>query len=295
MVEVLEPDWAPVDAPCCGSSDTFFQPVEFIRAHASCNGKRHVDVRYRPTCFSVIEAPRRNAGYSTLIHLAIDSYEREERMPFSGLEGDGSLLDQETTEKSFSTHHCAGEVGIRPAMRRCLEDEAQRHTQTTVRRSLGQNNAYFSEVREKLEEWADDMVLTAENALLETNEQIKALRCQVRQANTLTEQCEIYEKIQRIERNRPRERQGIFKAEDEIIEQHDKVIDSMEPRLTHRTETETPFTICRAVKRAGQRSHEECTETRPHRLEHANWTLAGRALCHSRLSARVRVEAVGHS
>lgn len=82
------------------------------------------------------------------------------------------------------------------------------------------------------------MSLSAEKALLDTKEQIKALRRQARQAVTLTEQHEIQEKIRTLERRHRRQRQEIFKAEDEIIEKRDRLIDSLE-RLQQRTETET--------------------------------------------------------
>jgi regulator of sirC expression with transglutaminase-like and TPR domain len=45
-----------------------------------------------------------------------------------------------------------------------------------VSRSLEQNSVHFNQAREKLEKWADDMVLSAEKALSDTKEQIKALR-----------------------------------------------------------------------------------------------------------------------
>ena len=69
-------------------------------------------------------------------------------------------------------------------------------------------------------------------------------RRQAQQAVTLTEQHEIQEKIQKLER---RQRQEIFKAEDEIIEKRDQLIDSLERQLAQRTETETLFTIRWAV------------------------------------------------
>ena len=106
---------------------------------------------------------------------------------------------------------------------------------------------HFNEAREKLERWADDMVLSAEKALLDIKEQIKALRRQARQAVTLAEQHEIQEKIQKLERQQRRQRQEIFKAEDEIIEKRDQLIDSLERRLAQRVETETLFTIRWAV------------------------------------------------
>ena len=209
------------------------------------------DVTNHPTRLSVIEALRGKAGYLILTRLTIQSYEREERMLFSGFDEAGGSLDQETIEKLFScagrTTPGEGEVVIPAAAKQQLQEEAQRHTQATVSRSLEQNNKHFNEARDKLETWADDMVLSAEKALLATKEQIKTLRRQARQATTLSEQREIQQKIQKLERQQRRQRQEIFNAEDEIIEKRDQLIDSLERRLAQQTEAETLFTIRWAV------------------------------------------------
>ena len=210
------------------------------------------DVTNHPTRLHVIEALRGKTGYLTLTHLSIDSYEREEYLLFSGFDEIGLSLDQETMEKLFG---CAGQIaphsdgdGTLPAaVRQRLDGDSERHSRATVSRSLEQNNTHFNEAREKLERWADDMVLSAEKALLDTKEQIKALRRQARQAPTLAEQHEIQEKLQKLERRQRRQRQEIFKAEDEIIEKRDQLIDSLERRLAQRVETATLFTIRWAV------------------------------------------------
>ena len=59
-------------------------------------------VTNHPMRLHVIEALRGNAGYLTLTRLAIDSYEREEYLLFSGFDEAGVSLDQETMEKLFS-------------------------------------------------------------------------------------------------------------------------------------------------------------------------------------------------
>ena len=46
--------------------------------------------------------------------------------------------------------------------------------------ALEQNKTHFNAAREKLEQWADDMVLSAEKVLLDTKEQIKAMRRRAR-------------------------------------------------------------------------------------------------------------------
>ena len=202
------------------------------------------DVTNHPTRLHVIEALRGKSGFLTLARLAIDSYEREEYLLFSGFDETGASLDQEIMEKLFG---CAGNLdrGNAPPdpARQRLKAEAERHAKATLSRSLEQNSAHFNQAREKLENWADDMVRSAEKALRDTKEQIKNLRRQARQAATLEEQREIQENFQKLERQQRRQRQEIFKVEDEIIEKRDALIESLERRLVQRQQVEHLFTI----------------------------------------------------
>ena len=201
------------------------------------------DVTNHTTRLHVIEALRGKSGFLTLVKLQIDSYEREEYLLFSGFDDEGDSLDQETMEKLFG---CDGRVDgdtLPAPVQQRLTAEAERHAKATISRSLEQNSVHFNQAREKLEKWADDMVLSAEKALLDTKEQIKALRRQARQAVTLEEQHQIQESIQKLERQQRRQRQEIFSVEDEIIVKRDALIDSLEKRLAQRTQTETLFTI----------------------------------------------------
>lgn len=206
------------------------------------------DISRHPTRIAVVEALRGQRGYLTLTRLTIASYEREEHLLFSGFTDAGAALDPETMEKLFQCGgHVAGTATIPDTVSRRLAAESERHAQATLSRSLEQNNRYFHEAREKLERWADDMVLSAEKALADTKEQIKALRRQARQATTLAEQHAIQEKLQKLERQQRRQRQEIFRIEDEIMEKRDQLIDQLEQRLVQRTQAETLFTIRWAV------------------------------------------------
>lgn len=71
---------------------------------------------------------------------------------------------------------------------------------------------------------------------------------QARQAVTLEEQHEIQQQIQKLEKQQRRQRQDIFKAEDEIMEKRDQLIDQIEKRLTQRTTTDALFPIRWTVK-----------------------------------------------
>ena len=206
------------------------------------------DVSQHPARIHAVEALRGKSGFLTLTRLVVESYEREEYLLFSGFDAAGASLDQETMEKLFG---CAGEVSgdasIPPAEQQRLTAESGRHAKATVSRSLEQNNVHFHAARERLEKWADDMVLSAEKALADTKEQIKALRRQARQAVTLEEQHAIQQQVQKLEKQQRRQRQDIFKAEDEIMEKRDSLIESLERRLAQTTATDALFTIRWAV------------------------------------------------
>lgn len=202
------------------------------------------DVSHYPAHIHAVEALRGKSGFLTLARLVVESYEREEYLLFSGFDNSGASLDQETMEKLFlCSGKAIGNAVIPSAVRERLEADARRHDKAIVSRSLELNSVHFNQAREKLEKWADDMVLSAEKALADTKEQIKALRRQARQAATLEEQHEIQQQIQKLEKQQRRQRQDIFKVEDEIMEKRDTLIESLERRLSQKTESERLFTI----------------------------------------------------
>ena len=121
------------------------------------------------------------------------------------------------------------------------------HADAAVAVSLEKNNRLFNEERERLEKWADDMVLAAEKDLKDTKEQIKALKRQARIATTLDDQNTIQRKTQELERKQRRQRQEIFDLEDQIAEKRDQLIDTLQKRMSQKTKTTGLFTIRREV------------------------------------------------
>ena len=196
-----------------------------------------------------VEVLRGKKGFLTLTRLVVESYEREEYLLFSGFDENGVSLDQETMEKLFiCPGSMVGNFEIPAAVKTRLVAESEQHAKATVSCSLEQNSVHFNHAREKLEKWADDMVLSVEKALADTKEQIKAQRRQARQAVTLDEQHAIQQQIQKLEKQQRRQRQEIFKVEDEIMEKRDTLIASLERRLAKNSATEELFTIRWAVQ-----------------------------------------------
>jgi hypothetical protein len=206
------------------------------------------NVNDHPARLHLVEALRGKHGYLALTALAIESYEREEYLLFSAIDDQGLTLDQETCEKLFNcTAENTGLANIPNSITQRLAAEAERHGKATISQSLEANNRHFNEAREKLEKWADDLVLAAEKALKDTKEQIKICQRQARVAISLDEQHEIQQKIQKLEKQQRRQRHEIFQVEDSIIEKRDALVDSLERRLAQKTESARLFTIEWAV------------------------------------------------
>jgi superfamily II DNA/RNA helicase len=203
------------------------------------------DVTQHPMRLHQVEVLKGKRGYLTLILLTIDSFDREEYLLFSAIDDQGTAVEQETCEKLFSCMATSNSVAVEipQQITQRLTAAVQRHIQATISKSLETNNRFFNEAREKLEKWADDMVLAAEKALKDTKEQIKIQKRQARLADNLDEQHEIQKIIQKLEKQQRRQRQEIFQVEDSIIEKRDALIATLERRLSQKTKSSSLFTI----------------------------------------------------
>jgi len=206
--------------------------------------KLNFDVSHYPVKLSMIEALKGQSGWLNLQHLAIDSIDREEYLLFSAFTDSGKSLDQESCERLF---HCSATVepldGVPEDAINRLTVETSVHAEAAVACSLEDNNRLFSEERERLEKWAEDMVVAAEKELADTKAQIKAIRRQSRLATTLDEQNDLQQKLTALEKKQRKQRQQIFEVEDQIAEKRDKLIDGLQKRMSQKTKIKSLFTI----------------------------------------------------
>jgi ERCC4-related helicase len=206
------------------------------------------DVGGHTAHIAAVESLKGKRGWLALQRLQIDSFEREEYLLFSAFDESGRSIGQETCEKLFRCD-ASVESAVEPILDASerLEREAERHAAATITHSLETNNRFFLEERERLERWADDMVVSAEKELADTKAQIRAANREARLSRTLEEQHAVQEKVRDLEREMRRQRQRIFDVEDDIMAKRDQLILSLERRLSQRTASERLFTIQWAV------------------------------------------------
>lgn len=201
------------------------------------------DYSSNPTRISVSDRLRGKCGWLTLEHLTVTSFNATESLLFSAMLDDGQTLDQETCEKLFSVQAVGKptRVGDNPPQR--LAANAARLAQARIAELLEANQRLFNEEREKLEKWADDKLLAAEEGLRDTKAHIAQLKRDARKAATLDAQSAVQNELRELERRQRRQRQDIFAVEDEITERRDALIEQLERRLQQHTESRTLFTL----------------------------------------------------
>lgn len=192
---------------------------------------------------SVIERLRGMSGWLTLARLEVIAFETTEALLFSGLTDDGQVLDQETCEKLMAIPAAGKPTPLSANVPETLLANSQRAVAATIAQVLEANQRLFNEERDKLERWADDKLLAAEEALKNTKARIAQLKRDARKAATLQEQDGIQRELSELERKQRRLRQEIFAVEDEIIAKRDELIASLQQRLQEKTSSETLFSI----------------------------------------------------
>ena len=110
-------------------------------------------------------------------------------------------------------------------------------------RALDENDQYFQHEREKLEHWADDQILAAEQSLVDTKIRIHDTKRRARIAETVEEQRQLQEQLKTLERQQRRQRQEIFTVEDGIEARRDQLIEALEKRLKQKTLVHPLFRI----------------------------------------------------
>ena len=218
--------------------------VERAKTSVTPPAELHFDVTRHPTRLAAVEALKGRSGWLTLTRLVVETFAVEDYLLFNGFADDGTPLDDELCERLFRLHarvHGADAPSELWAAR--LAQNRERTVQATLSRSLELNNRLFHEERERLERWADDLVLGAEKELADTKAQLRALARQARLTTTTDEQHALQLKIRDLEKAQRRQRQRIFDVEDEIIKKRDGLISDLEARLVQRTETDVLFTI----------------------------------------------------
>jgi len=220
--------------------------IDTARSAATPPAAVSLDYSKHGTRVSVIERLKGKSGWLRLVRLVVTAYETTETLLFSGTCDDGSTLDQEACERLMSIQATGRPVsltGTSTTPPDVLMTNSTRQVEATIAAILETNQRLFTEERDKLEKWADDKLMAAEEQLRNTKARIAQLKRDARKAATLQEQSSIQQELSALERQQRKQRQDIFTVEDEIIERRDALIQALQERLKQHTHDEEIFVL----------------------------------------------------
>jgi len=204
----------------------------------------YFDVSNHPFKISPLTKLRGQSGWMTLKRLVIESFDREEYLILCGLTNDGKLLDQELCEKFFLLRGAVGKtLETPPDIEKLLQKETKDQVQAYVQQSTDLNNSYFIQECEKLDRWADDVVIGAEKELRAVQRHIRTLGMQARLVREPVQQHKLQVELQGLERDKRRLRERLFHVEDDIMHKRDTLIDKMEKRMKNEHHLESLFDL----------------------------------------------------
>ena len=200
------------------------------------------DLTNHPYKLSALENLSCQSGWLELNQLELQSYQDEEHLIFTALSDTGELLDQERCEQLF-TLSAKANTPINNNAPKTLHENAKQQINAKLNQLLEENREYFAQAREKLETWADDQILSSEQALKDTKLKLRDAKRQSRQAQSIEEQKHWQQKIKQLERTQRKQRQQIFDVEDAIEAKRDELIEALEKQLMQKTNTRHLFLI----------------------------------------------------
>ena len=193
------------------------------------------------TKLSVLQPLLGTSGYLSLSLLSIESVQCEEYLIFSALNDAGEAIDEEVCRKFFNVEAETKHTNL--SLPTTLAEQQKRRIEAQVSQSIEANGQFFQDEREKLERWADDKILSSEQALEDNKSLIKTLKRESRQAQSPDLQHELQTQLRDAERKQRQLRKGIFEAQDEIEEKRDMLIQQLEQRMRQTMKTKELFSI----------------------------------------------------
>lgn len=182
-------------------------------------------------------------GVLALDIVEVNSFELTDHLIFTGMTDLGKVLSQEQCMRMMELPAQSEESNGLLTRQNVLE-KLRKHIIEGLKVELKNKDFNFLQQEiGKLNKWADDRIFIAEKELRDIKQRIRELTRLATQVTEPMEQLTMQKKIQEMERKQRKQRQLIFDAEDQILDQRDKMIAEIEKRMMRNMKQKNIFTI----------------------------------------------------
>jgi adenine-specific DNA-methyltransferase len=203
----------------------------------------HLDYGEHEGKVSILEPLRGTGGSLSVAVLSVESLDQQEdHLLFAAIADSGARLDDEVARRLLSM---PGRV-VAPMTAEPPEaiGLALQERKAQIQDAISRRNARFFEAEtEKLEGWADDLKAGLEREIKQLDRMIKEARRAANAAALLEEKLAGQKQIKALESQRNEKRRSLFDAQDEVDANREKLIASIEAKLTQKTVQTQLFSV----------------------------------------------------
>lgn len=192
---------------------------------------------------SSLESLIGQSGWLAVSVLSLDSFAKEEHVILTGVTDSKQVLDADICSRMLrlAGHTQKEDISTKPSD--LFESMLDLQHKNQLSKALEDNQVFFKREQDKIEDWAEDQMMSAESALDDIKLKIKSLKREARQAETIEEQKSKQEALKKAEREQRKLRQNIFNVEDEIEERRDALIENLENMMHKKSHFEVLYRI----------------------------------------------------
>jgi len=182
------------------------------------------------------------AGTLVAHKLSVRGADDQDHLIIAAMTDDGARLDAATAMRLFEMpSRMSGAADLQPPQTVKAEVEAQR--KDIIDEMAQRQSTWFDEEIDKLDNWAEDRRAGLKADLKDLDEQIKALKKEVRQTGNMPEKLALQRKARTLEAQRDEAWRAYDAAAKDIEIQKDGLLDQVEERLAQTVSDEELFAI----------------------------------------------------
>lgn len=187
------------------------------------------------------------SGWLTLSQFSVESLDQaEDHLILAAVTDGGERLDEEVAARLMTVPGTSAPLppSEDPGPTADVLAAFTQQRQNAIQREISQRNARFFEAEtEKLDGWADDLKSGLEREIKEIDRQIKEARRAATVALTLEEKLAGQKQVKALEAQRNQKRRSLFDAQDQVDQQREDLITTIEGKLTQEAATQELFSI----------------------------------------------------
>ena len=195
---------------------------------------------------SVLEPHLGTSGWLSIALFSINSLgQDEDHLIHTLLTDDGEQLPQELAKRLLTLPMSTkGEPQALLEAPPAAVENLRARQQKQIQHDISERNAHFFEQETtKLDHWADDLKIGLESEIKEIDTNIREARKSSSLATKLEDKITAQKLLKKLETQRKDKRRSLFDAQDNIDEQRDQLITSIESKLETSTSLEELFAI----------------------------------------------------